>query len=303
MDSVPVGAAAPAASVAATDGLLRGLWRRWSPKPLMRLSLLIHAAALPAMLVFHEHWRAPLLIVLGDHALLGIIGMWPRSQWMDHNILRLPAAAAQRGEVCLSFDDGPHPLLTPLVLELLERHGAKASFFCVAVRAAQHPELVREIIRRGHSVENHSYRHSYTFACYGVPRLYRDLKASQTVLRDLAGIAPLFFRAPVGLRSPLLAPVIAWTGLRYVSWTRRGYDAVDGDAARVLRRLRRSLSAGDILLLHDAGGATTAAGTPVVLEVLPRLLQELAARGLRSVSLPSAFGCDCRGEPFAVHHP
>src|SRR4030095_9428407 len=116
---------------------------------------------------------------------------------------------------------------------------------------AVYPEIVREIARRGHSVENHSNRHRNGFAGYGLRRLSRDIEAAQETLSALAGRAPAFFRAPMGLRSPLLDPVLARHGLTYVSWTRRGFDTIDGSPARVLARLVRGLSAGDILMLHD----------------------------------------------------
>ena len=83
--------------------------------------------------------------------------------------------------------------------------------------------------------------------------------------------------------------MLARTGLRYVSWTRRGYDAVRADAAGVLRRLTRGLAAGDVLLLHDGSSARTSGGQPVVLQVLPALLEQVAAQGLKAVTLPAAL--------------
>jgi peptidoglycan/xylan/chitin deacetylase (PgdA/CDA1 family) len=101
-------------------------------------------------------------------------------------------------------------------------------------------------------------------------------------------VAPRFFRAPFGTRSPLLDPALARLGLSLVSWTRRGYDTVDGDAARVLRRLVSGLAAGDVLLLHDGVTVREHRAEPTVLAVLPWLLDELAARGLKAVSLRTA---------------
>jgi len=140
---------------------------------------------------------------------------------------------------------------------------------------------VREIARRGHSVENHSHRHSNAFAFYGLGRLQREVDAAQAAIAGIIGRAPAYFRAPAGFRSPLLDPVMAVCGLRYVSWTRRGFDAVHRNADAVLQRLTRGLQPGDILLMHD--------GAPVVLAVLPALLDQLAARGLKPVTLPDAF--------------
>ncbi|HEU0196344.1 MAG TPA: hypothetical protein VFQ88_03900, partial [Nevskiaceae bacterium] len=97
-----------------------------------------------------------------------------------------------------------------------------------------------------------------------------------------------FFRAPAGFRNPLLEPLLVRFGLRLVSWTRRGFDTACSDASRVLERLTRGLGAGDILLLHDGHSARTAAGIPVVLVVLPELLQRCVASGLRPVPLSEA---------------
>jgi|ERR1700674_1474743 peptidoglycan-N-acetylglucosamine deacetylase len=262
---------------------------RWNPAPAIRLSLWFHIGGVVLALAYPGYWLAVVGILASNHALLGLFGMWPKSRLLGANLIRLPEAAARRGEVALTFDDGPDEQVTPRVLDLLDRHGAKASFFCIAERAAAHPDLVRDIVRRGHSVENHSYRHSNAFAWYGLRALRREVEAAQKVIEGITGRYPVFFRAPAGMRSPLLDPVMAWTGMRYISWTRRGYDAVRGDPVGVLRRLTRGLDAGDVLLLHDGSPASTPAGQPVVLAVLPELLDRLASRGLKVVSLPTAF--------------
>src|SRR5204862_2263432 len=131
------------------------------------------------------------------------------------NIVRLPEAAARRGEVVLTFDDGPDPDVTPHVLELLDRYRMKASFFCIGEKAAAFPAIVKDIARRGHSVENHSNRHSYAFAFYGVSRLRHEVETAQSIVGQITGRAPEFFRAPAGFRSVLLDPVLAKRGLRY----------------------------------------------------------------------------------------
>src|SRR6185437_10593463 len=102
------------------------------------------------------------------------------------------------------------------------------------------------------------------------------------------GTTPRFFRAPAGLRSPLLDPLLHRLGLTLASWTRRGFDTVTSDADAVLQRLTRTLAAGDILLLHDGHAARDPSGRAVVLQVLPRLLQALRERGLATVTLAEA---------------
>ena len=235
-------------------------------------------------------WPWALGAVAANHLLLTTAMLWPRGQLLGANIVRLPATAVARKEVSLTFDDGPDSQVTPRVLDLLDRHGAKASFFCVGEKLAAHPELAKEIVRRGHSIENHSLRHSHAFPLYGYFRMAREVSSAQAILARVPGRAPHFFRAPMGLRSPLLDPVLARSGLRCVSWTRRGLDTVDRDADRVLQRLAHGLDAGDILLLHDGGSARTRDGEPVVLVVLPLLLDLIASKGLRPVPLPVALG-------------
>lgn len=215
--------------------------------------------------------------------------MWPRSRLLGPNIVRLPKPAVNRGEIALTFDDGPDPLVTPMLLDVLDRYSARASFFCIGERAAAHPDLIRETARRGHSVENHSYTHSNGFALYPLAWLAEELRCAQDTIAGITGRAPEFFRPPMGLRSPLLDPVLSRLELRHVSWTRRGHDAVNGNPAAALRRLTRSLAAGDVLVLHDGNCARAENDRPVVLEMLPALLERVASCGLRSVSLSESL--------------
>jgi peptidoglycan/xylan/chitin deacetylase (PgdA/CDA1 family) len=261
---------------------------RWRPAPLIRWSVLWHAAGAITLVALPSWWPWILGALAGNHLLLSAAALWPRGHWLGPNLTRLPAAAAGRAETCLTFDDGPDPQVTLQVLDLLDRYAAKASFFCIGAKAAAFPETVREIARRGHSVENHTYGHPLAFAFFGMSGLRREVEATQAVIAGITGRAPLFFRAPAGFRSPLLDPVLAKCGMRYVSWTRRGYDAVSRDPVRVLQRLTRGLVAGDLLVLHDGTRARTDGGVPVVLAVLPALLDQLAKRGLKSVTLPAA---------------
>ena len=107
-------------------------------------------------------------------------------------MFRLPEACARLGQVALTFDDGPDPRLTQAVLDLLDRRGAKASFFCIGRRAAAHPEIVREIVARGHSVENHSHIHAKAFACYPPAALMRELSRAQQAIAEITGCPPYF---------------------------------------------------------------------------------------------------------------
>ena len=267
-----------------------GVSRSWRPAPALTATAALHLGGALALVGSPLSWPWVAGALVANHGLLLAGSLLPRSQMIGANRVRLPEGAARRREVALTFDDGPDPELTPRVLDLLDAHGAKASFFCIGERVAARPALVRTIVARGHSVENHGQQHSMAFAFYGPWRLMRDLETAQRAITEACGSAPAFFRAPFGTRNPMLDPTLSRLGLSYVSWTRRGFDMVDPSPARVLRRLTKGLRAGDVLVLHDRVLAGQRSSDATMLEVLPLLLEQIAALGLRAVSLRSACG-------------
>jgi len=164
--------------------------RAWRPSPLLTASAGLHAAAAALLAVAPHHWRLAVAALVGNHTLLGGAGLWPRSRLLGPNLCRFSGAAARRGEVALTFDDGPDPRVTPGVLDCLERYGVRASFFCIGRRAETHPDLVAETVRRGHRVENHSYSHPPAFTCYPPAALRRELRRAQEALARAGGAAP-----------------------------------------------------------------------------------------------------------------
>lgn len=255
---------------------------------LIRMTFINGMIALFLIMVIPERWELALSLLLGNFFIVGFLVMCPRCMFLGANIVRLPGPAIGRKEVALTFDDGPDVRVTPLVLDLLDRFKVKASFFCIGEKADAHPELLEEIIKRGHSVENHSYHHRNLFAFYSSSALKIEIISTQKTFSK-NGIKARFFRAPMGFRSPLLDSVLRDCNLEHVAWTRRGFDTVWKKSDGVFRRLARHLSAGDVLMLHDGGSAMTSEGQPVVVAVLPELLERCAALGLRGVSLPMAF--------------
>jgi peptidoglycan-N-acetylglucosamine deacetylase len=269
-----------AASIAATT--------RWRASPLLRLSAALHAAAVLLTLIRPHWWPWTLGALIANHLQLTALGLWPRSRALGSNWTALPAASAARGEVAITIDDGPDPAVTPQVLALLKRYDAHATFFCIGELAERHGGCVRDCIAAGHAIENHSFQHRHTFSLLGPGGMHREIARAQQALSALSGSAPRFFRAPAGLRNPFLDPVLQRLQLQLASWTRRGFDTVNGDADLVYARLVRGLKAGDILLLHDGHAARTGGGTPLILEVLPRVLEAIRERSLRPVTLREA---------------
>lgn len=285
MPTIPTSTLTPPGEVVSRGVSLRNVW---CPTPALGATALLHAGGTAALAFDPLAWPWIGGGLLANHAVLTAAAFVPRSALLGPNLARLPRAAAERGEVALTFDDGPRPEITPRVLDLLDAAGMKASFFLVGEEVERHPGLAREIVLRGHSVENHSYRHSPYFAFYGVGKARRDVERAQQAIVAATGSVPHYFRAPFGIRSPLLEPALAAAGLQYVSWTRRGFDTVDRDVAKVLDRLARGLSAGDVLLLHDGVVRRAWSDEMALAATLRALLTRLRERGLKSVTLRAA---------------
>ena len=263
--------------------------QRWSPAPLLYASAAVHLGAAAALLARPRMWPWALGALALNHAGLAAAGLWPRSGLLGPNLTRLPAQGGNPGRVAITIDDGPDPDVTPQVLAQLALHRARATFFCVGVRVERYPELAREIADRGHHVENHSHRHRHNFSLLGPHGIAAEISRAQDSILRVTGSSPHFFRAPAGLRNPFLDPVLTRMQLRLASWTRRGFDTVNPDADAVYRRLAKSLQDGDILLLHDGNAARSRSGKPVILEVLPRLLDTVALGQLGTVTLRAAL--------------
>jgi peptidoglycan/xylan/chitin deacetylase (PgdA/CDA1 family) len=259
------------------------------PTTFVKGSIGLHVFAAGLVTTQPSWWPMTLATILADHAAIIAAGFFPTSALLGPNLRRLPASAIARNEVALTIDDGPDPDVTPRVLDLLDQFAMRATFFCVGELVVQQAALAREIVARGHAIENHSYRHRHNFSLLGPRGFDRELDIAQRAIIDTVGTRPSFFRAPAGLRNVFLQGALERQGLVLTSWTRRGFDTVTHDATRVAGRLTKGLAAGDILLLHDGHAARTSQGVPVIVEVLPLLARALREQRLSSVTLATAW--------------
>jgi peptidoglycan/xylan/chitin deacetylase (PgdA/CDA1 family) len=221
-------------------------------------------------------------LAIGACLLFHAVTAWgivhPRSRVFGPNQSRLGTSARV---VSLTFDDGPHPEVTPRLLDLLRARGVRATFFLIGREAARHPDLVRRIAAEGHLLGNHTLTHRYLYWALPPRGVEREIAGAQQAIEAGAGVPCRWFRPPVGLKSPWQRSALARLGLRQVSWEVRFIDRRDADAeARLARRLRRRLRPGSVLLLHD-GADRDPRGNPAVLDAVPRLLDTLALLGYR----------------------
>ncbi len=239
---------------------------------------------LALLALFLRNGPLTLALLLGYgiyHGFLAWGVLHPRSRIFGPNRSRL---ATEERVAVLTFDDGPHPEVTPRVLEILRARGVRATFFLVGRHVERHPDIVRRIAADGHTLGCHSYQHSYLFWSLPASRLLREVRASQAAVEAASGRPCVWFRAPVGMKNCLLHPVLARFGLDLVSWDVRFPKRTSTDREGLRRHLRRRVAPGSILLLHD-GHDRKPEGNPAVLEVLPRLLSALDAMGYRCVPL------------------
>jgi peptidoglycan/xylan/chitin deacetylase (PgdA/CDA1 family) len=238
--------------------------------------LLAHAAVVAAW--WRYGWHAGLPLLAAVHLLVVWGTLRPASRLFGPALTRLDT---DERVLWLTIDDGPSDE-TPAVLDLLDAHGAKATFFLVGARARRYPDHVREIARRGHGIGNHSDSHlTARFWALGPRAMQREIERAQATLTEIAGVAPVWFRAVVGMANPFVAAPLRRLGLARVAWSARGFDGAVSDPARVLRRVERQLSPGAIVLAHE--GASHGHNV----ETLALLLQRFDALGYRCV-LPVA---------------
>ena len=211
------------------------------------------------------------LYVLGTGVTLYLL-VHPRCSWLVANRSQVDSADC----VALTFDDGPDPVDTPRLLDILHEKGVKATFFVVGKRAEQYPEIVRRARDEGHLIASHTWSHSLVF-CFLTPRRLRaEIERGAEIVHRICGFRPRYFRSPVGLRHPLLASYLEQEEQEFISWRVRSYDTVIKKSSMLSRRILKQAKGGDIILLHDH----LPSGASAMLEVLPGIIDELRSRGL-----------------------
>ncbi|NDV66996.1 polysaccharide deacetylase family protein [Bacteroides sp. 224] len=152
--------------------------------------------------------------------------------------------------VALTFDDGPHPYQTPKVLDVLKEYNIPATFFCIGSKIAGNEEILHRMVQEGHSVGNHSYTHAPNFPLYPVRRMVKDLLLTQNTLEDLLQKDIHIFRPPFGVTNPTIAKATKRLGYKSIGWNIRSMDT-SFSHPKVLKRIRKRLRPGSIILLHD----------------------------------------------------
>ncbi|MBV8540817.1 MAG: polysaccharide deacetylase family protein [Pseudonocardiales bacterium] len=181
--------------------------------------------------------------------------------------------------IALTIDDGPHPLWTPLMLELLHRTGIRATFSLIGAQAHAYPDLVRRILAEGHSICNHSMTHPQPFSRGSPTAIHQQITDAQSAIVDAGGVPPTLFRAPAGDWSAVVLSAVESLRMVPIGWDIDPRDWSRPGTTVVTSRLLAARP-GDILLCHDGGGDRAQ-----TIESLRTVLPALKGRGLTFVTL------------------
>ena len=167
-------------------------------------------------------------------------------------------------EIALTFDDGPDPIKTPILLDYLKAENCNATFFIIGKKINGNEALLKRIHQEGHILGNHSFSHSYFFDFYGTKKVILDLEETKVKIKSIVGNTPNWFRPPYGVTNPNIAKAVKHLELTSIGWDVRSLDTIIEDSEKLSQRVTKSIKPGSILLFHDTGVSTLTALKEVI---------------------------------------
>ncbi len=185
--------------------------------------------------------------------------------------------------IALTFDDGPHPVLTQRLLDMLKDEGVPATFFIVGKMAVRHPDIVQEIAREGHEVASHTFSH-HNMAQENEKTVLNELAQTRAVIQKLTGQDSLLYRPPGGDYSRRSLKVASKAGYHMILWTVLTKDVNGASIPVMSRHILDNAADGAIVLMHS--------GIPKTIEMLPGVIEELRREGYHFVTVSELLGMD-----------
>lgn len=176
--------------------------------------------------------------------------------------------------LALTFDDGPDPLLTPLILDVLAKHNIKALFFCIGKKIKGHEHILQRMANEGHVLGVHSYSHANSFPIFSAIKMKADLEACASEIVRASGVEAKLFRPPFGVTNPTIAKVVRRLGYTTIGWNIRSLDT-SLTPERAVSRTIAKLSPGAIILFHDT--------TEEIIAILEKVIHQSENDGYRFV--------------------
>jgi peptidoglycan-N-acetylglucosamine deacetylase len=220
----------------------------------------------------------------------GYQSMAPAGQWYGKTFTGLAPGSRQ---IAVTYDDGPNDPHTLRLLEVLAKHNVNATFFLIGRYVRQRPEIVREIIRAGHIVGNHTFSHPL-LTLKSETEIRHQLSECHAALEDAVGTHSNLFRPPFGGRRPAVLRLARELGLEPVMWSATGYDWNAPSAATIEGKITQQIRGGDVILLHDGGHKQIGADRSQTVMATDRLLTRYQSEGYEFLTIPQMMENQCR---------
>jgi peptidoglycan/xylan/chitin deacetylase (PgdA/CDA1 family) len=153
--------------------------------------------------------------------------------------------------IAVTFDDGPHPEITPKILDLLKQHQIPGVFFVIGKNVTENQGLMMRMVEEGHLVGNHSFTHSSFFDLWNSRQMLEDVNKAENIVAFATGQRPSWFRPPFGVTNPAVAKLVAMKGFQVMGWSIRSLDTSIKDPQKIVARIKKKWQPGGIILLHD----------------------------------------------------
>ena len=182
--------------------------------------------------------------------------------------------SVERGNICLTFDDGPDPIMTPKILDVLKKYSIKGTFFLIGENVCANQELVRRISDEGHSIGNHTYYHKATFPIFSKKSMTKELKKSNDIIQRITKKKIRLFRCPFGISNIRINTVLKRLNLTSIGWDIRSLDTVTNDSVKLYNKVKKGIDkGGSIILFHDRCKSTLAVLEDIIIYCLEKNLR------------------------------
>ena len=232
------------------------------------LTILVVMVAINFAIDFSGWWYA-VLGIIPEYSGMGLLCCRLNSLCRDVH------GRSQFKRDCYHFDDGPIPVMTEKILDVLNTHKVPAAFFCIGNRVHDYPALIKRMHEAGHLIGNHSYWHGAMFDLQSPDKIAKELADTDVAIQKAINKKPNFFRPPFGVTNPMVASAVKRRGYKTIGWTVRSFDTMTKNGNALLDRVTNSLKGGDVILFHYYSTAA--------LEMLPAFLDQVALLGLKIV--------------------
>lgn len=227
--------------------------------------------------------------------LLAVLFLFLMSAFYPASVMSYPGAIyncpTKQKVVALTFDDGPMPVYTIQILDILDKYHAKATFFMIGERMKEYPGLVREVAARGHVIENHTFTHPGDLRKVDNKRVEWELRASSNLCEHLTGQRPYLFRPPRGILNNILIRTIRGSGYDIIIWSICADNHAAPTAAMMAQRVVKQIQPGQIILLHDG----RIPGRKLDVEATRLILDDLSKKGYKFVTVPELLALQQKG--------